>query len=96
MDFDKAVAAFQRKKRSQDLATVKREQYRTMLKEYTSMKYSPAVNGVRREREITQEVIEKRAEEKKAVEIDTVADGLIGFVDIDIDFTPTPKGRKRK
>lgn len=82
MDFEQAVAAFARKKKSQNLADQKREAYRGMLKEYNALKYGPAVGGVRKEREITQELIEKKAEEKKAVEIDTIADSLIGFVDI--------------
>lgn len=84
MDFEKAVAAFQRKKKGQNLADKKREAYRAMLADYQTLKYAPAVGGVRKEREITQELIEKKAEEKKAVEIDTIADSLIDFVDIEI------------
>lgn len=106
MDFDKVVAAFQRKKKGQNLADQKREAYRAMLKDYQTLKYGSAVGGVRKEREITQDLIEKKAEEKKAVEIDTIADNLIDFVDIeiggitaagDIDFgMGEPKKEKRK
>ena len=106
MDFDKAVAAFQRKKKGQNLADQKREAYRAMLADYQTLKYAPAVGGVRKEREITQELIEKKAEEKKEMEIDTIADSLIDFVDIeigavtaagDIDFgVGAPKKEKRK
>lgn len=84
MDFDKAVAAFQRKKKGQDMAAEKREAYRAVLKDYAALKYAPTVGGVRKEREITQELIEKKAEEKKSLEIDAIADSLIGFVDIEI------------
>jgi methionine synthase II (cobalamin-independent) len=58
------------------------------------MKYSPPSGGERREREITQEVIEKRAEEKKAVDIDVLTDSLVGFVDLDLP--PVAKKGKRK
>lgn len=95
MDFDKAVAAFQRKKKGQNMADQKREAYREMLKDYQALKYAPAVGGVRKEREITQELIEKKAEEKKAVQIDTLADSLIGFVDIDLPPEPTKKGKRK-
>lgn len=95
MDFDQTVAAFQRKKKSQDTAAAKREQYRTLLKEYNAMKYAPAVAGQRREREITQEVIDKRAEEKKAVQIDTITESLVGFVDLDLGLDQPTKGKRK-
>lgn len=101
MDFEKAVAAFTRKKKSQDLASMKREAYRAMLKDYQSMKYTPASGGVRREREVTQEMIDKRVEEKKAVQVDTVTSSLMDFVDLDIGAVlappaPSNRGGKRK
>lgn len=84
MEFDKVVEAFQRKKNARSLAAQKREAYLAMLKDYTALKYVPAAGGGRKEREITQELIEKKAEEKKEVEIDTIANSLIDFVDIDL------------
>lgn len=95
MDFDQTVAAFQRKKKSQDIGARKREEYLAMLKDYNSMKYAPAVAGQRREREITQEVIDKRAEEKKAVQIDTITESLIGFVDLDLGLDQPKKGKRK-
>lgn len=85
MDFEKAVAAFTRKKKGQNLADDKREAYRKVVKEYTEMKYAPAVGGVRKEMPITQERIEKRAQEKKETSIE-VADDLAAFFDIDLDM----------
>lgn len=97
MDFDKAVAAFTRKKNARVAADDKREAYRAMLKEYNALKYGPTVGGVRKEREITQELIEKKAEEKRAVAIDTLADSLADFVDIALPpEMPAPKKGKRK
>ena len=99
MDFDKAVAAFQRKKNARVAADQKREAYKAVLKDYQGLKYAPAVGGVRKEREITQELIERKAEEKKAVEIDTIADSLVDFVDITLPPEPpkvAPKKGKRK
>jgi hypothetical protein len=95
MDFDKAVAAFQRKMKGQDLATVKREQYRAMIKDYTSLKYAPAVNGERREREITQEMTDKRDEDRKAADLDVLTDSLIGFVDIELPPAQPRKGNRK-
>ena len=85
MDFEKAVAAFTRKKRGQNLADEKREAYRKMVKEYTDLKYAPAAGGVRKEREITQERIEKRAKDKKEVSLEA-ADDLAAFFEIDLDM----------
>lgn len=110
MDFDKKVAAFTRKKKGQDMASAKREAYRAMLKEYQELKYAPTAGSGRREREVTQELIDKRVEEKKAVQVDTVANSLIDFVDLDIGAigadgaldlemgkpTPNNRGGKRK
>ena len=97
MDFEKAVAAFQRKKNARVAADEKREAYRVMLKEYNALKYGPAVGGVRKEREITQELIERKAEEKRAVAIDTLADSLVSFVDLALPpEMPAPKKGKRK
>ena len=88
MDFDKAVAAFTRKKKGQNLADEKREAYRKMVNEYTSLKYGQVVNGNRREREITQELIERREEKAKAASVD-IADDLASFIDLDLG---APKG----
>lgn len=106
MDFDKAVAAFQRKKNPRAEAEQRRQNYLAMLKDYSALKYGATVKGVRVEREITQELIEKKAEEKKSLEVDTIANSLIDFVDIeigavnaagDIDFgMGEPKKGKRK
>lgn len=96
MDFDKAVAAFQRKKKGQDMANQKREAYRALLKDYNAMKYGPAVGGVRKEREITQEVIDRKIKAKKEVQIDTMADNLADFVDLHIDGIDLDMGKPIK
>ena len=97
MDFDTVVAAFTRKKNARTMADQKRETYLAMLKDYNALKYAPTVGGVRKEREITEELIEKKAEAKKSLEIDTITDSLIGFVDIDLPpERPEPKKGKRK
>lgn len=86
-DFDKTVAAFTKKKKAQDVATLKRDAYRKLLKEYNEMKYGPAVGGVRKEREITQEMIEKREADKKLVSkenIDDLVAGLTDFINIPV------------
>lgn len=98
MDFDAAVAAFTRKKQAQTRGDEKRVAYVAVLKEYNELKYAPAVNGVRKEREITQELIDKKKEQKREMEkisnVDDVTADLVGF--IDIDFTPKPRGTRGK
>lgn len=81
MDFDAAVAAFTRKKKAQNLADLKRDAYRTMLKEYQSLKYSTG----RKEVEITQERIEKAAQDKAETKVET-ADELAQYLDIDLEI----------
>lgn len=86
-DFDKAVAAFTKKKKAADVASLKRDAYRKLLKEYNEMKYGPAVGGVRKERQITQEVIDKREADKKLVSkenIDDLVAGLTDFINIPV------------
>jgi hypothetical protein len=86
-DFDKAVAAFTKKKKSQDVATLKRDAYRKLLKEYNEMKYGPAVGGVRKERQITQELIDRREADKKLVSkenIDDLVSSLTDFINIPV------------
>lgn len=82
MDFDKAVAAFQRKNRASNMADQKRETYRAMIREYTSMKYAPAKDGVRKKREVTQDKIDRRAKEKAESSVDQIVD-IAKFIDID-------------
>lgn len=81
MDFDAKVAAFTRKKKSQNLADLKRDAYRTMLKEYQALKYAPG----RKEVEITQERIEKAAQDKAETKVET-ADDLAQYLEIDLDI----------
>ncbi len=86
MDFDAKVAAFTRKKKGQNLADLKREAYRTMLKDYQSLKYSGAVvNGARKEVEITQERIEKAAKDKAETKVE-MADDLAQYLEIDLEI----------
>lgn len=85
MDFDKAVAAFTKKKQGQNNADEKRAAYKAMLKEYNTLKFSKAVGGVRKEREITQEVIEKAAQDKEETSVE-LADDLAQYFDIDLDM----------
>lgn len=85
MDFERAVAAFQRKRKGRDLHDAKREAYRAMLKEYEQMKYAN-VGGKRVERQITQEKIDRREKEKqeeKVILADT--EELLKFVDIKLE-----------
>lgn len=81
MDFDAKVAAFTRKKKGQNLADQKREAYRTMLKEYQSLKYSTG----RKEVEITQERIEKAAKDKAETKVE-MADDLAQYLEIDLEI----------
>lgn len=103
MDFEAKVAAFTRKKKSQNLADLKRDAYRTMLKEYQALKYSGAVvDGARKEVEITQERIEKAAKDKAETKVET-ADDLAQYLEIDLEIgvggdldMGEPKKGKRK
>lgn len=83
MNHDQAVAAFQRKKKGQDMATLKREAYRKVIAEFCEMKFGTLVNGERKKREITQEMIERREQDKKDTAVE-VADDLAKFLDIDL------------
>lgn len=96
MDFDAAVAAFTRKKKSQNMADMKRDAYRSMLKDYTALKYSgQVVNGARKEVEITQERIEKAAQDKAETKVET-ADDLAQYLEIDIPLADDePKGKRK-
>lgn len=101
-DFEAAVAAFTRKKKAQNLADAKRDAYRTMLKEYQSLKYSGAVvNGARKEVEITQERIEKAAQDKQETKVE-MADELAQYLDLEIGVDgdldmgePVAKGKSK-
>lgn len=93
MDFEKAAAAFMRKKKSQDMVSQKREAYQSMLKEFEAMKYDRPIGGVRKERPITQDKIDAIQTEKKERSSFDVVDSLAGFVDIQVNV-PTPKNRK--
>ena len=87
MDFDKAVAAFQKRKRSQDVAAEKRKAYVGVLEEYQSLKFGKVVGGVREVKEITQDRIDKLETDKRETSVD-IADSLASFVDIEIKAPP--------
>lgn len=96
MDFEAAVAAFTRKKKSQNLSDLKRDAYRTMLKEYQAVKYSgQVVNGARKEVEVTQERIDKAAQDKAETKVE-MADDLAQYLEIDIPVADEePKGKRK-
>lgn len=90
MSFEQRAAEFIRKRRQADVASLKREQYREMLKDYNEMKYAPAVGGKRVEREITEEAIERQVRRKetkqaeKAAKLSTDVSDVVDFVDVDL------------
>lgn len=73
-DFENAVAAFQKKKNPRTEAEAKREAYKKMVKEYTKLKYGFNASGVRVERKISQERIERAEAAKTAVIPDASVD----------------------
>lgn len=77
-DFEKAVAAFQKKKNPRTEREAKREAYKKVLKEYVKLKYGFNAPGVRVERPITQERIE-RAEAAKTAVVEDASVGLADF-----------------
>lgn len=96
MDFDAKVAAFTRKKKGQNMADLKRDAYRTMLKDYQALKYGPG----RKEVEITQERIEKVAQDKAETKVE-MADDLAQYLDLeigvdgDLDMGEPKKGKRK-
>lgn len=90
MSFEKRAADFIRKRRQADVASLKREQYLEMLKDYNQMKYAPTVDGKRAEREITEEAIERQVRRKetkkaeKAAKLSTDVSDVVSFVDVDL------------
>lgn len=90
MSFEKRAADFIRKRREGDVASLKREQYLEMLKDYNQMKYAPTVDGKRAEREITEEAIQRQAQRKetakaqKAAKLSTDVSDVVDFVDVDL------------
>lgn len=83
MDFDKIVAAFQKRKRGQDMAEQKRQAYLEVLEDYQKLKFGKVVDGVRQEKPITQDRIDKMQAEKRDTSVD-IADTLADFVDIEV------------
>jgi hypothetical protein len=90
VSFDKRAADFIRKRRQGDIASLKREQYLAMLKDYNEMKYAPAKGGQRAEREITEEAIERQerrkeaAKARKAEKLSADPGDILDFVDLDL------------
>lgn len=95
MDFDQIVAAFQKRKYGQDKAAEKRNAYIAVLKDYESLKFGKAVNGVRQVKEITQERVDKMETEKRETSVD-FADTLAGFVDIELKAAPKKPAKGAK
>jgi hypothetical protein len=90
VSFDRVAADFIRKRREGDIASIKREQYRAMLKDYNEMKYAPTKGGQRAEREITEEAIERQERRKKsekarkAEKLSADPGDILDFVDLDL------------
>lgn len=90
MSFDKIAADFIRKRREGDIASIKREQYVAMLKDFNAMKYAPVKDGKRAEREITEEAIERQERRKesekarKAEKLSADPGDILDFVDLEL------------